>query len=86
MKASVTEFHRYVTEAYDSRVGERFLQAVGGVTSICYSDAMDVLDRVLLGDGKPIAPIFGRTGSLPVEVKVPEGIYQAISDHEAGRD
>ncbi len=91
MEIKVEEMYERVREEYDDQVAERFrkeaelhVQKDGTLT---FTDALDAKDRALLNGSRPIKPAgFSRiTHPHPVTLRTLPGIYEVITNIDAGR-
>lgn len=68
MKTTVSFFHRQVASDYGPEVASEFArQFPTPSVELSFREAMETLDRILLGPAKPAFPKFGPTTSLPQE-------------------
>jgi hypothetical protein len=66
MKTTVGSFAKLVDRDYGAEIATEFLQKFPKSSSLVgFREAMDALDRVLLGHGSPSFPSFGATTSQP---------------------
>ena len=76
------EFALQIETKYGPEDAQKFLKRFADPNAeITYEQALRTLDEVLLGDGKPIAPAFGRTKSPNwVQPMVPPELEVALED------